>query len=405
MIADFKYCSNPDADVPKMFIDKQIGGVDEKGEPGIDGNLFMKELLCLSDEMGKKNIQVWINSEGGYVQEGQSIYAGILHSKARVDTVCYGLAASISGVIFQAGRKRTMLDFANLMYHPAYNEDGTEDKGLTAMNDSIALMVASRTGKSLIEVKALMNAGKAKEEKGTWINASDADKWGFCDEVLKSDETNLKRMSSMVTPTAKWQFAQNALNKIVNKETIIKTKSMKNVCNKLGLNEEANETSIVNAITDMQVQNKKTVEDLNKKMEDLKSEMDTLKKEKSELEDKAKASEKAKAEADEEAKAKKETETKASAKVEVENLVKTGRIKNEVTIISKWTNMFEKDLVGTKELADSMPITRKGAVLNSTNASNSSSTLSMETKAELEMNGITFGSMEYENAMLRKKIK
>ena len=123
MVSEFKYCPNPDADVPKMFIDNQIGGKDADGNPGIDGNRFMKELLCLSDEMGKKNIQVWINSEGGFVQEGQSIYAGILHSKAKVDTVCYGLAASISGVIFQAGRRRYMTDYANLMYHPAYNEE------------------------------------------------------------------------------------------------------------------------------------------------------------------------------------------------------------------------------------------------------------------------------------------
>lgn len=402
MLSEFKYCPNPDVDVPKMFIDMQIGGKDAEGNPGIDGNLFAKELFCLSDEMGKKNIQVWINSEGGFVQEGQSVYAAILHSKAKVDTVCYGLAASIAGVIFQAGRKRFMTDYSNLMYHPAYNEDGTEDKGLTAMNDSIAVMISSRTGNSLDRVKALMNAGKPKEEKGTWINAVDACKMGFCDEEMPSDEANLKRMQSLPTPQAKWQFANKILNQI--KETP-KIKSMKQVCNKLGLNEEANEASVVNAIEDMRAKNKASMEDLQAKLNKKNEEMETLNKEMTNLKNEIEENKKAKAKSDDEAKAQLVLDTAAKAKTEVTNLVATGRIKNEKATVDKWEASFVKNFTETKELSELLPVTKAGANFkNLASSTNYGSTLDAGTKAELEMNGIKFGSMEYENALRLKSI-
>lgn len=402
MLSEFKYCPIPDADVPKMFIDKQIGGKDADGNPGIDGNLFMKELLCLSDEMGKKNIEVWINSEGGYVQEGQSIYTGILHSKAKVDTVCYGLAASIAGVIFQAGRKRIMLDYANLMYHPGYNEDGSEDKGLAAINESLAVMISTRTGNTLDQVKALMNAGKPKEDKGTWISAPVADTMGFCDDVWPSDEVNLKRMAAIPTTTDKWQFANKILNSLKNDTP--KTKSMKQVCNKLGLNDEANEASVVRAIEDMQVKNKASMEELNAKLAKKNEEMDTLNKEMTALKNEMEEDKKAKAKAEEEAKATAEVKVKADAKTEVTNAVATGRIKNDADLIKKWEDKLVKNFADTKELLDAIAPTRAGAKFTPAAATNYGSTLDAGTKAELELNGIKFGSMEYENALALKKV-
>jgi len=211
MNRDFKYCDNPDAEIPRMFIDKEIGGKDADGLPNIDGNLFLKELMHLSDTLGKNKIEVWINSPGGLVTEGQSIYAAILESKATVDTVCYGMAASIAGVIFQAGRKRIMLDYANLMYHPAYNSDGTMDKGLEALNKAICTMIAKRTGKTDEEVWKIMNRGRA-DDKGTWIQAAEAKENGFCDEVRHSDAKN-KNAIAHETLHSIWKSANKVLNR------------------------------------------------------------------------------------------------------------------------------------------------------------------------------------------------
>lgn len=244
MVKEFKYCDNPNAEVPRMFIDKEIGGKDSDGNPNIDGNLFLKELMCLSDVMGKSRIEVWINSPGGIVTEGQSIYAAILESKANVDTVCYGVAASIAGVIFQAGKRRIMLDFAHLMYHPAYSEDGRKDKGLEALNNAICKMIATRTGKGEDEIWGIMNRGRM-DDKGTWIGAEEAANDGFCDEKRNSDARNSFSSDGNVSIDGVWRRANKVFNRIIEQPKI---KKMNKILNKaLGLHEEASEEAAVAA--------------------------------------------------------------------------------------------------------------------------------------------------------------
>ena len=109
----FKYTIDAESDEPIMLINKHIG-YDESDGMGIDGAEFERELMTL-DTMKKKRIQVWINSPGGMVLDGWSIYNSILKTKTKVDTYCVGIAASIAGVIFQAGRERNMADYGILM--------------------------------------------------------------------------------------------------------------------------------------------------------------------------------------------------------------------------------------------------------------------------------------------------
>ena len=132
----FQYVVNPDSDEPIMLIDKHIG-FDEKDGQGIDGAIFCRELIEL-DSLNKKSIKVWINSEGGIVMDGYNIYNAILKTKTKVDTVCVGIAASISAVIFQAGRNRIMNEYALLMYHNPYGGNDVELKKnevVTSNND------------------------------------------------------------------------------------------------------------------------------------------------------------------------------------------------------------------------------------------------------------------------------
>ena len=59
-----------------MLINTHIG-FDETDGMGVDGAQFQRELLYL-DSLGKKRIQVWINSIGGSVMEGYNIELAIL---------------------------------------------------------------------------------------------------------------------------------------------------------------------------------------------------------------------------------------------------------------------------------------------------------------------------------------
>lgn len=362
MTKEFKYCENPEAEVPRMFIDKEIGGKDADGNSNIDGHLFLKELMYLSDVLGKSKIEVWINSPGGIVTEGQSIYAAILESKANVDTICYGIAASIAGVDFQAGRKRIMMDYATLMYHPAYSDDGRKDKGLEALNKAICTMIAKRSGKSEDEIWGIMNRGRM-DDKGTWISAAEALEMGFCDEVRHSDAKNEIDLESSL---GLWKAANKVHNRV---EQTIKPKRMKNVFNKLGLNEDANETSAIAVIDALNKKAESAEEKYNKKCE----EMDALNAEMKDLKNAMEEEKKAKAKADEEAKAKADEEAKnaATAAEEVKNkaieseltsAVTVGRIKNDAKVIESFKNMLVKDFDGTKAIIDSLPLNKVAPV-------------------------------------------
>ena len=350
MNKEFLYCENPDAVTPKMFIDKEIGGKNADGSPNfnyIQGNEFLKELLYLSDIEHKSNIEVWINSPGGIVGEGQSIYAGILASRADVDTVCYGLAASIAGVDFQAGKKRKMFSNAHLMYHPAYSTDGSVDKGLKAANESVCIMIAKRTGKTEDEIWAIMNRGKA-DDKGTWIGAEEALANGFCDEIIDVSKMNKKDYNNLI----------NRVKEVTNKPN-----KMKTILNKaLGLHEEASEEAAVEVLNIMN----KTHGDLKKELQDTKDAYEKAKKEladfKAEMADKEaknKAEAEMKAKAEEEAKAKTEAERMdKECEDAMKNAVTEGKIKNDVELIKTYKAMYKSNPTETKALIEKLPVNK-----------------------------------------------
>lgn len=346
---EFKYTQDISVDCPIMHIDKHIGYDKEDGY-GIIGSDFKRELLALV-EMGKKQVDVWINSPGGIVTDGMDIYSAILDCGIRVDTYCKGIAASIAGVIFQAGRTRCMSDYAQLMYHNPYNESGEEDKGLDAIRQSIVVMIEKRNPSiDKAEVERIMN-------KTTWISAEEALKAGFCDEISESDEKNKKRIATAPNARAAWKESILVLNKLNSNNQ----PQMEKVLNKLKLNRAANEEAVLDAINSMEMNHAEALNKSNKKAEDLEDKItkmeDELKKAKSDLADMKKA----KAEDDDKAKAKAEDEEKAKAEDYVKDAVATGKIKNEEATVKVWKDRFVADFAGTKAILDTIAPTKIGA--------------------------------------------
>lgn len=330
----FCYVVNPNDEEPIMLLDRHIGNDEEEGY-GIDGSLFVRELMML-DQMGKKCIKIWINSPGGIVMDGYNIYNAILKTKTKVDTVNVGIAASIAAVIFQAGRNRVMNEYALLMYHNPYGGNSEE---LKKMRISIAKMIASRTGKSEEEILKMM-------DRTTWINATEALENGFCDSIEQSADFNKKRAISN-TSDAKAMWRESAL--ILNSIFKPKNKTMSKVANKLGLNTEASEDSIIAEI--VSIQNKKAeMEDKLKKMEDAlakkKGECDELEAKYNELKKKAEDEAEERKKAEDEAK-------KEKAKNMVEGFAKAGKVKNES--VEKWTSMAVADFDSVKNMLEELP--------------------------------------------------
>ena len=357
----FQYAKNIESDEPIMLLNKHIG-MDAEDGMGIDGSLFQEELLAL-DQMGKKRIQIWINSVGGVVMDGYNICNAILKSNTRVDTYCLGMAASIAGVIFQTGRKRVMADYGILMYHNPYAGETTQSPLLDSMKDSLNTIISQRSGMNASEVHKMM-------DRTSFIQASEAKALGLCDDVEGTVHVNTKNFPKEVRAFAK--EANNVLNKILDKTNF---PIMLKVTNKLQLNDDANEDSIVKAI-DVVVN--KAVEDatavLHKKS---KEDLDKMKNDMDQAEDKFKtqkdAYDKATAdltEATDKIKVIEDKVAEEKAKNMVEGYVKMGKIKNEAKVIIDWTAKAKVDMDGTKALLESIPSNAKSEKIKVVNSEN-----------------------------------
>lgn len=365
------YTVNPDAEDPVMLINDHIGFDEEEGF-GIMGALFQKELLALDQiclETNKKRIQVWINSPGGIVEDGMSIFSAIQKSTTKVDTYCVGMAASIAGVIFQAGARRVMSDYAYLMYHNPYGSD--DDKGMAAVTDMICKMIAGRTGKSVVDIQKMM-------DKTSWISADEALATGMCDKIEASSDLN-KRRQANIQDNAKnfWKESKLILNKLFqtsNNSVMPDQFPFSKIANKLGLVTQASDDAIVeqiNSILNKKADADKKAEDLEKKMDDLKKCMEDKKGEYDEMkkkhDDLKKDHDDLKAKKDDEDKKasdKKKADDEDKAKNLIERFAKEGRIPSDTDTMAAWKAKAVADFDGIKNLIEKLPINKRAVTID-----------------------------------------
>ncbi len=150
-------------------------------------NLVIAQLLFLSSEDPKKDIQLYINSPGGSVTEGLAIYDTMQHIKPDVSTVCVGLAASMGAVLLSAGKrgKRFALPNSQIMLHQVMG-------GATGQAVEIEI-----TAKQILKTKEQLNkilSNHTKQplkkiEKDTdrdfYLTPQEAADYGLIDSVIK----------------------------------------------------------------------------------------------------------------------------------------------------------------------------------------------------------------------------
>lgn len=336
---NFIYTVDPSAETPIMLINRHIGSDDEMGM-GVSGEQFQAELLAL-DAMGKRQVDVWINSTGGKVMDGNNIVSAMLHTNCKVDTYNMGICASIAAVIFQAGRKRIMCDYSKLMYH---NTNGlSNSEVIKQMNDLVATIVAVRSENQIESIKRIM-------DRTTWVGATEALNMGLCDEIKSSSATNKGRLSKVSNDaSAIWKEANLILNSAIQKPQ--KMSELSKVNNRLGLNEEATVEYTLKAIE--ATENKLTVaqnqvKELTETKNALELEIQKLKVE----------NETAKARSEE---ARKVAERKLAIDT-VQNFVKIGKVANKQEAIDKWVDVIEKVGIETgKNMLEELPVNKEGA--------------------------------------------
>ena len=157
------------------------------GEP-VGGNFIMLDefLRDLDGLKSKANITIHINSVGGDLYGGISIYNRLKALPANITTINDGLAASAGSIIFQAGNTRRMNAGSNLMIHQAagflygYYQSGDLKgviKQLDAGNKAAVAVYAEASGRESAELKNML-------DRETWLTGQEAVDAGLADEVI-----------------------------------------------------------------------------------------------------------------------------------------------------------------------------------------------------------------------------
>lgn len=357
-----------------MLINRAIG-FDPDDANTIDGALFQQELLEL-DGQGYKAIKVYINSPGGVVMDGYNIFNAILKSKTPVDTYNVGIAASIAGVIFMAGRKRVMADYASLMMHNPFG--GDDKKQLAAMKDSLSKMLSAKSGLKPEDVAYMM-------DRTSWINPAECLEKGFCTEIEVTNDHNKRNMPTVAH--AMWKASDKILNNIFKTDYMPditpqgKALGISLIANYLGLNTDATENSVlqevqskINAAVLAKTKAEEEIDAKKKEIEKMQKELDKMKAAAEEASNKfgekckeldAMVAKNKKDAEDAEAKVKEaDNATKAvAAKAMVEGFAKIGKIKNDAKVIDKWVVLAVADLDGTKAMLDEIPLNKQAPVI------------------------------------------
>lgn len=99
----------------RMLRDNMVFLVGEVND--MSANLVVAQMLFLNSENPSKDIQFYINSPGGGVNAGLSIYDTMNAIPNRVNTLCMGMAASMGAFLLSSGDTRSALPSATIMIH------------------------------------------------------------------------------------------------------------------------------------------------------------------------------------------------------------------------------------------------------------------------------------------------
>ena len=150
-------------------------------------NLIVAQMLYLEAENPDKDIHLYINSPGGSVTAGLSIYDTMQFIKPDVSTLCIGQAASMGAVLLTGGAKgkRQALPNSRVMIHQVLggfqgqaSDIEIHAKEIINLRSRLNGIYVKHSGKKIAEIEALM-------DRDTFLSPEDALKIGLIDEVVE----------------------------------------------------------------------------------------------------------------------------------------------------------------------------------------------------------------------------
>ncbi|MCW8194150.1 ATP-dependent Clp endopeptidase proteolytic subunit ClpP [Proteobacteria bacterium 005FR1] len=149
-------------------------------------NLIVAQMLFLEAENPDKDIHLYINSPGGSVTAGLSIYDTMQFIRPDVSTMCVGQACSMGAFLLAAGAKgkRICLPNARTMIHqPSGGAQGQASdihihaQEILKIRERLNEIMAYHTGRSVKQVAT-------ETERDNFMSAEESKKYGLVDEVL-----------------------------------------------------------------------------------------------------------------------------------------------------------------------------------------------------------------------------
>jgi ATP-dependent Clp protease, protease subunit len=150
-------------------------------------NLVVAQMLFLESENPDKDIYLYINSPGGSVSAGLSIFDTMQFIKPDVSTMCMGMAASMGSFLLMAGAKgkRMALPNSRVMIHqPSGGAQGMasdieiQAREIVKTREQLNRIYADRTGQPIERIASDM-------DRDTWMSPSEAKDYGLIDQVLE----------------------------------------------------------------------------------------------------------------------------------------------------------------------------------------------------------------------------
>ena len=154
----------------------------------MSANLVVAQLLFLEAENPDKDISLYINSPGGSVTAGMSIYDTMQFIKADVSTLCIGQAASMGAFLLAAGAKGKRFSLPNsrvMIHQPSGGFQGQSTdieihaKEILYLRGKLNDILAHHTGKTAAEIDR-------DTERDNFMSATQSVEYGMIDKVIES---------------------------------------------------------------------------------------------------------------------------------------------------------------------------------------------------------------------------
>jgi len=152
-------------------------------------NLVVAQLLFLSNDDPKADINMYVNSPGGGISAGLAIYDTMQYIRCDVATFCVGMAASMGAVLMAAGTsgKRYILPNSRVLIHqplirgvltgPASELD-IEAREIIRLRKRLYEILAQHTSQTVEQIERDCDRNK-------WLEAAEAVEYGCADRILR----------------------------------------------------------------------------------------------------------------------------------------------------------------------------------------------------------------------------